>query len=135
MSDRIILRGRLNGTQQKRLKGLLDVEYTTTELASRVGFNRRQIYRVYRKMDGFPHRMENPKKMWINGAKFREWYFEMYGRGKHKLASDQAFCLTCRQGVKIVDPTQRHKNGIPYLESNCPNCGRKITRIISDKKK
>ena len=43
----ILLRGRLGGKQRLRLEKLLDMLYMPSELAEEVGFNRRQVYRVY----------------------------------------------------------------------------------------
>ncbi|MEA3349910.1 MAG: hypothetical protein U9Q82_04740 [Chloroflexota bacterium] len=131
----LILRGRLKGQQLKYLSRLLDMEYTTTELSKIVGFSRRQIYRVYRKMSDFPHRIDTSGRIWINGVEFREWYYKKYGRGKYKLASDETFCLTCRRGVKIVEPDKCYREGLEYLESECPHCGRKLSRILKKEKK
>ena len=68
----IILKGRLKGYQRMRLIKLLDMEYTPGELAIEVGFNRRQVYRVYMHQ-GCPHRRDNKRRLWINGKEFQEW--------------------------------------------------------------
>ncbi|MFM8876567.1 MAG: hypothetical protein ACKOGC_10925, partial [Anaerolineae bacterium] len=49
---------------------------------------------------------------------------------KIKLAQDETFCLTCKKGVQIVNPEKQFSNDTVYLLSNCPNCGRKLTKII-----
>jgi Zn finger protein HypA/HybF involved in hydrogenase expression len=131
ISKKMILKGRLSGTQRNRLKCLLDMYYRPSELAEEVGFARRQVYRVYIKL-GCPHNRDEHRHIFINGKEFREWYEETYPR--FSIANNEAFCLTCKMGVKIVNPVKMKKGRLHYLESYCPHCGRKISRI-TDKEK
>lgn len=130
-SDKIILKGRLSGTQRNRLVSLLDMLYKPSELAEEVGFTRRQVYRVYIPA-GCPHMRDEQRHIWINGKVFREWYEENYPRVS--LAQDEIFCLTCKKGVKIINPKKEKKERLHYLTSYCPNCGRKSTKIITREK-
>ena len=82
-------KGRLNGKHRMRLIGLLDMEYKPAELAAEVGFSRKQIYRIYRKMPGFPCRVDGTKHLWINGADFRNWYHRTYPKIEIKSDEDQ----------------------------------------------
>ena len=127
-SDEIILKGRLNGTQRNRLVHLLDMLYTPIELAEEVGFTRRQVYRVYIPA-GCPHQRDEKQHIWINGKAFREWCEETYPRVS--IAQDEAFCLTCKRAVKLINPTKQQKGRLHYWISTCPNCGRKLARIIT----
>jgi len=126
----IILRGRLSGEQRNRFGRLQNMMYTPTELAEEIGFNRRQVYRVYRPL-GCPHEYtNNGRRLWINGLEFKNWYQETYK--KRHLDTDETFCLTCKRAVKIENP-QKYKSGrITYWLSYCPHCGRKSTRIIKN---
>ncbi len=104
------------------------MEYTPRELAEIVGFTRRQVYRVYRKIDGFPHRVDDTKHVWINGAEFRKWYKETYK--SITLAINETYCLTCNAAVKIIDPI-KHEH---HIESLCPNCGRTLAKLFGRSK-
>jgi len=121
------LKGRLDGRQRNRLKGLLNMLYTPRELAEQVEIEKQQVYRVYIPM-GCPNERDSRGHIWINGAAFFEWYQQHYP--KFKLAVDEAFCLTCKQPVKMLDPEKVEKNGLIFFECSCPACGRKLARII-----
>lgn len=126
-TDVLMLRGRLNGRQRMRLVRLLDMLYKPGELADEIGFAVRQVYRVYIPA-GCPHQRDAKGYLWINGRAFRQWCEEVYS--KQELAADQAFCLTCKQGVPMVKPVQRQEGRLVYWLCQCPRCGRKLARII-----
>lgn len=130
-TEKIILKGRLDGTQRNKLARLLDMLYTPSELADEVGFTRRQVYRVYIPA-GCPHSRDDRRHIWINGKDFREWYEQTYPRVS--LAKDETFCLTCKRAVKIINTVKKQKDRLHYWVSKCPHCGRKLTRIISKDK-
>jgi hypothetical protein len=127
----MILQGRLNGKQHNRLKRLFDMMYKPSELAEEIGIDKNQIYRAYIPL-GCPHERDQYKHFWINGKTFSEWYEATYK--KLKLKSDEAYCKTCNNAVKIINPERKEKNGLIYTLSNCPNCNRKLTRIITQKR-
>ena len=125
-------RGRLNGLQRKRLVNLLDMDYTPAELAQVLGIKRRQIYRVYRHL-GMPCTIDSTGHILINGAQFREWYHTTYP--KTQMGKNQTFCLTCFKPVEIDHPQVRQKNGLTFLQSTCPVCGRTLSRIVTNNRK
>jgi hypothetical protein len=125
--ENFILKGRLNGKQRNRLKGLFDTMYSPRELAEEIGFHIDQVYAVYVPM-GCPHERDKKNHILINGEAFARWYGKTYA--KAKLAQDETFCKTCRKGVKIIQPERHTKNDLVYLLSVCPVCGRKLTKII-----
>jgi hypothetical protein len=127
----IILRGRLDGKQRNQVKGLLDMLYTPKELAEEVGITIDQVYRVYIP-GGCPHTRDSFRHIQINGKLFRAWFEENYQ--KRSLEPGQAFCLTCKKAVKIVDPVRVQKGELIYDLCNCPSCGRRLTRIIDNKR-
>ena len=127
-----LLKGRLDGKQRNRLVKLLDMMYTPSELAQEVGFNSRQVYRVYIPA-GCPNERDQYKRIWINGKAFREWALLVYK--KIKLANDETFCVTCKQAVKIVNPERKKEDRLIYVVSSCPNCGRKLARIVEKEKR
>jgi hypothetical protein len=132
MNDEIVLRGRINGNQRNRLIKLLDMFYTPSELAKEVGFTTRQVYRVYIPA-GCPYVRDQNKRIWINGKEFREWYLRTYR--KVELGHDETFCLTCRKVVKIINPERKKKGRLVYDVSFCPDCGRKLSKIIDKEKR
>ena len=106
--------------------------YSPRELADEIGVHIDQIYAVYIPL-GCPHERDKQKHIAINGKVFAEWYYKVYP--KIKLAHDEAFCLTCKMGVKIIKPKQITKNDITYLLSKCPNCGRKLPKKKKKKRR
>ncbi len=128
----ILLAGRLDGRQRNRLRRLLDMMYTPRELAEEIGVNVDRFYMVY-VPGGCPHIRERNRHIMINGKSFRAWFEEVYA--KRNLLPGQTFCLTCKKGVEIVNPERKHQDRLIYDLSNCPGCGRKLTRIVDHKKK
>ncbi|MCH7587449.1 MAG: hypothetical protein IIC78_05365 [Chloroflexi bacterium] len=126
--DNVIeLRGRLDGRQRNRLKRLLNMLYTPRELSEEVGFNLQQVYRVYIPL-GCPHERDSRGHIWINGSEFYDWYLDTYS--KVILEENEAFCLTCKRAVEMVDVKRQRKNGLVYEECMCQVCGRKIAKIV-----
>jgi len=127
-SDEIILKGRLNGTQRNRLVRLLDMLYTPSELANEIGFEVRQVYRVYLHL-GCPFTKDTYGRYWINGKEFRLWVEQVYK--KRKLKSNEAFCLTCKKPVEMISPRKRKEGRLYFYLCNCPICGRRLAKIIT----
>ncbi len=117
--------------QRNRLKSLLNMEYSPRELAEEVGFRVSQVYRVYLPL-GCPNHRDEVRRYWINGAAFRAWYGEVYK--KVGLAEGEAFCLTCKKAVPLVDPERKVKGGLIFDECECSECGRTLARIVGPSK-
>ena len=96
--DAILLKGRLDGQQRNRLKGLLDMLYSPAELAEEIGMNKEQVYRVYIPL-GCPHERDANKRILINGRAFVDWYKDLYK--KAQVSEGETFCKTCRKAVEI----------------------------------
>ena len=124
------LRGRLSSQQKTRLQNLFDMMYKPSELAEEIGINKRQFYRVYIPL-GLTVERDSRNHIWINGMVFKNWILEYYK--KVKLKENEAFCLTCKEPVEIVDPEHHEIHSLYYLTCHCPNCGRKICKIINRK--
>lgn len=130
-SPEVLLRGRLNGIQRNRLKRLLNMQYSPSELAQEVGFNLDRVYMVY-VPGGCPHDRDGRKHIWINGAAFRTWFEATYK--KRSLQSNEAFCLTCKRAVDMFKPKKRRQGGLDFYVCRCPRCGRRLARIIDYKR-
>ena len=122
-------RGRLKDHQRRHLARLLNKIYTPIELATEIDIKRPQIYRVYRHL-GMPCEIDATGHVLINGAKFREWYIATYA--KAEVGPNQTFCLTCFKPVYIVDPQRREKEGMVFIQSQCPECGRNISKFVAN---
>jgi RNase P subunit RPR2 len=127
----IILKGRLDGRQRNRLKGLFDMMYSTRELAEEIGISIDRIYYVYVPL-GCPLERDERKHIFINGKAFAEWYSKVYV--KIHIKDNETFCKGCKTAVAIYKPRERRKGRLVYLLSQCPNCGRNLTKIISAKR-
>jgi hypothetical protein len=55
---------------------------------------------------------------------------------KTKLAADEAYCVKCRKGVKIVDPTNVtvKKTGRKAKTGKCAVCGTKVYKMVGGAK-
>jgi len=125
--DEMILKGRLNGIQRNRLKGLFNMMYSARELAEEIGISIDQIYCVYVPL-GCPEERDNRNHILINGKAFADWYIKAYA--KIRLKHDETFCKTCKKAVKIYKPKKHKKGNLEYVLSVCETCGRKLTKII-----
>jgi hypothetical protein len=124
----ILLKGRLNGNQRNRLARLLNMLYTPREIAEEIGFTVRQVYRVYIPA-GCPNFKDQDNHIWINGQLFREWVKEVYQ--KPEIRQNEAFCMTCKRAVKMIEPERKQEGRLFYYVCKCPKCGRKLARIIT----
>lgn len=127
----IILKGRLDGRQRNRLKGLFDMLYSPRELSEEIGINIDQVYGVYVSL-GCPHERDARNHILINGKEFAKWYKETFA--KLRLKPNETFCKTCKKAVRLVNPKKRKKGNLIYALSKCPNCGRGLTKILSSTK-
>ena len=128
-----LLRGRLNGAQKNRLRNLFDMIYKPKELADEIGFNVRQVYRVYIP-NGCPHERDEWRHIWINGLEFKNWIESTYK--KIRLKKDQGYCKSCDKAVKLINTELKTTKlcDTDYLLGNCPYCGRKIPRIVENRR-
>jgi predicted RNA-binding Zn-ribbon protein involved in translation (DUF1610 family) len=129
---KLLIRGRLNGSQRNKLKGLFNMLYTPRELSEEIGINLEKIYCVYIP-SGCPISKDHRGRISINGIEFRNWYELTYK--KRKLEKDQAYCVSCKRIISIINPEIHREGNIIYYMSICPNCGNKATRFIDCKRK
>ena len=126
-----LLQGRLKDNQIRYLSRLFDMLYTPSEIAREIGCTRRQFYRVYLPI-GCPCIREDNGHVWINGKEFRKWYLEKYK--KVKLAPDEVYCLACKRIVQLASPIELQKGHYHYWSAICPNCGKKVSKAITNKR-
>ena len=124
--------GRLDGKQRHRLRKLLFMKYTPSELANEIGVDVRNVYRIYLPL-GCPHERDSRRHIWIVGSQFRDWYLANYK--KRKLAQNEAYCVSCKKAVEITEPLEKTKEGLTYITFTCPGCGHKVAKILSMKRR
>ncbi len=130
--SKTIMRGRLKGAQRHKLRKLLHMKYRPSELAEEIAVNIEWIYKIYIPL-GCPHERDDKEYIWIVGAEFCEWYLEMYRT--QKLAANEGYCVSCKRPVAIVDPEKHNKDGLIYLLSQCPDCGKTVAKILHQKRR
>jgi Zn finger protein HypA/HybF involved in hydrogenase expression len=124
----VVYKGRLNGIQRNRLKSLFDMMYSPKELAEEIGIHIDQVYVAYVPL-GCPRERDERNHILINGRAFFYWYTKTYT--KIHLKHNETFCKNCKQGVKISQPKKGMNGTAVYIVSLCPNCGRKLTKIVA----
>jgi predicted RNA-binding Zn-ribbon protein involved in translation (DUF1610 family) len=134
MSDQaeFMHQGRLNGSQRNKVKGLFNMLYTPQEFAEEIGINKEQVYRVYVPA-GCPVKRDKQNHILINGKDFKTWYETHYK--KLKLEKGQAYCVSCKKAVQMINAERFQKGNLVYYSANCPKCGKKIIRFIDGKRK
>jgi hypothetical protein len=129
MTDRqILLRGRLDGKQRNRLKGLLNMMYRPSELAEEIGIDQNQVYRVYVPL-GCPHERDRNRHLWINGENFREWYQDTYKQYQPK--EGEVYCPSCKV-YRIMGNPEHHfheETKTAFDIFICPECGKKASKF------
>lgn len=128
----IIQKGKLNGSQRNKVKGLLNMLYTPRELSEEIGVSLQQVYRVYIS-SGCPHTKDRRGRVLINGQEFKDWIEDTYK--KRSLEKNQAYCVSCKKIVEIIDPEKNRQGNLVFYISVCPLCGKKVARIIDCKRK
>jgi hypothetical protein len=113
-NSEIILKGRLDGKQRNKLKGLFDMMYSPKELSNEIGILIDQVYSVYVPL-GCPQKRDIRNHLLINGKEFSLWYSNVYA--KIHLKSDETFCKSCKTGVPIHKPKEKKKGNLIYVLS------------------
>lgn len=128
----------VNNTSHYRIKlphqvivkapGLLPMYYTVRELARELDMPERTLRDWLAR--GAPHSRDNRQHIWIDGQEFAGWVEKQRLKKKRvKLADDEAYCLRCNFGVKLVDPkTIPIRGKLIHIRGICPNCGCVIQR-------
>lgn len=80
-----------------------------------------------------PCQRDKARRVWVNGREFAGWIEQQreLKRGPG-LAVDEAYCVRCRQAVKLVSPTRRISGKRVLLQSNCQRCGAKINKGVAN---
>ena len=112
-----------------RAPGLLPMLYTPSELADELGLTAPTIRDWLSR--GLPHQRDDHGRLWINGAEFAAWLAQaLLSARPRRLAESEAYCLKCRQSVKLDDPVCRVNGKATLLSGKCPTCGTAVFRGV-----
>ena len=123
---------------QKRLKlphsviikspGLLTMLYKVSELAEELSIPERTL-RDWLEM-GAPHQRDSRNHIWIPGDEFAIWVkWQKKLNKSRKLGDGEAYCLRCKQSVKLIDPLEKFIIGkLIHIKGTCDRCGCTINR-------
>jgi hypothetical protein len=79
---------------------------------------------------GAPHHRDRRGHIWINGQEFANWVETNCKKPRLiKLSDDEAFCLRCKEAVKLLNPKIIHIVGkLINIRGKCSQCGCAISR-------
>lgn len=112
-----------------RSPSLLPMKYKLTELSDELNISRRTLEEWLEK--GLPYTRDGSGNIWVIGTQMHEWIQQLHesSRRRIKLAADEAYCLKCRSGVRLVNTETTRKRGkLVLIKGLCPNCGKIIHR-------
>lgn len=120
---------KLTQPQAERLRRLLHMEYTVTELAEEIGCSRRIIDRAI--AEGCPHH-KNTNRLYVVGDTFAGWYRTQAQREQTKitLAPNEGYCLHCRKATPLIEEhSEPNSKGVVLVRGRCGICGKKVSRF------
>ena len=115
----------------KKRQRLLDMAYTTGEMADELGVTPKYIRDTMVRKMGAPYRCDKEGRLWLDGLKIREWIEKEFDPKKKsvKLESDEFYCVRCREKRKSDDYVMKHSKGTNYKQAVCPFCGARMNKI------
>ena len=132
------MKGKVNKTKSnvfKKREKLLNMEYTTGELAEVLGTTPKYIRQSLIIKRGAPARTDKSGRVWINGFEFKKWLDEdLYPKTKKEttpLADNEFYCIKCREhritNSYVIDVNRR---GTEYKKAYCPVCGTRMNKFV-----
>jgi hypothetical protein len=111
-----------------RAPGLLPMFYRVSELAVEIGIPDSTLRGWLEQ--GAPIRHDSGEHVWVHGRDFASWVEGLRKpKRESRLADDEAFCMSCRRVVRMIDPVQKAIKGkLVHIIGSCPECGHTIQR-------
>lgn len=110
-----------------RAPGLLPMLYMPSELEQELGVSATTIREWL--AQGAPHQRDARGYFWIDGRRFAAWVKAMrHSQLSQPMGDDEAYCLRCRQPVKLLASTTTQRGKHILLNGVCPICGSSIHR-------
>ncbi len=120
----------LSRTARLRANGLLDMLYTPAEMAGELGIEEREMYdRLI--PAGLPTMNDDAGHVWLHGPAVAGW-IRTAGKPKREkpMGTDEAYCLSCRAVVPLVNPRRIQRGKFVLHQAACPQCGKTVNRGV-----
>ncbi len=125
--QRVSARFKLPHTVIVRAPGLLPMRYTPSDLETELRVPARSIREWLDR--GLPHQRDGRGHISIDGRDVAAWVKTMsQPRSGVRLADDEAYCFSCRQPVKLLDPVDIQRGKQLLRQGVCPVCAHIIYR-------
>ena len=112
-----------------KVSALLPMKYKVRELAGELEIPESTLRDWLKKRA--PHERDSRNHILIDGPDFARWVQENRKRKKsgRKLKDSEAYCLSCKRAVELIDPITIPKEGkLIHVKGQCPQCGNVIFR-------
>ena len=123
----------------KRIK-LLDMPYTTSELAETLDLPRRFVTDSLLRVYSIPSEKDSTDRIYINGNDVKKWIESMFAVKKDKekrrkpLLENEFYCMKCRQRIFTDIYSIEDEKGALVKISKCPECGARMRKYIKGEK-
>lgn len=119
---------KLTQPQCERLRRLLHMEYTISELAAELECPRRTIERAIEQ--DAPHHRDVRNRIHLVGDAFAEWYKAQPQKQKATLGPDEAYCLRCKSPQPFtVEEVRPNSPRVERAVGRCAQCGATVNRL------
>lgn len=124
-------RGHVQMTREQvaRTEHLVNTIYRPSEIAEEIGCDTDTVYRSFIPA-GCPHTKDKQRHIWIVGDEFKAWVRSTFKpKDSAKMPEGFAYCLRCRQPVRMVSPVEKQvARNRALLMGKCETCGAKVNR-------
>lgn len=112
-------------------RGLLPTLYRAAELYDKLDVTSRELHDWMR--NGLPYQQDGRGHLWFDGQALAAWVERVrQSWPSQPLQPGEAYCLRCRRGVPLTQPTERREGRHVLLVAQCPVCGCTIHRGAVD---
>ena len=123
----------IRGQAVKRSGTLLDMLYTTSEIADVFGVERRTVITQWLAA-GAPHSKDDRGRYWFNGREVAEWVKRITPPERAAVPTGLSYCLKCKTSVQAIDLKPKsvvRRNGLMLMErGTCPKCGSTVHHTV-----
>lgn len=126
---------RISRAMMRRSLRLLDMEYKVSEIAQELKITEKTIYQSWL-IAGMPCRRDSTGHLWLHGPAVAKWIslnapITKYTKDdRHVMEDDEAYCMSCRQPVKMERVTRREKWRGAVRVHAVGVCGHKVIRMM-----
>ena len=119
---------------------LINMMYTSSELAEELNLDRAYITQDLVKLFDLPCEKDDHGRLWFNGSDVRKWIENSHKvsqekkQNKQPYAENEFYCLRCKKRVftdksEVIVPS----GGSHFMQmAYCPECGMKMHKILKE---